>query len=159
MLLASDKDRAEHRWVVRDVARRLAPLADVIDVPPAPRLERLSTVQHLATPITGSGDARLLELVGALHPTPAVGGTPTPEALSFIGKMESVPRGWYSGGIGWLDPGGDGEVALALRCALIRDDEAVVFAGNGIVGASLPEEEVAETRLKLRPMLDLLAAS
>jgi isochorismate synthase EntC len=119
-------------------------------------LQRFATVQHLATPISGSTDRRLLDLAGALHPTAAVGGFPRTPALAFIAKQEGIDRGWYSGGIGWLRPGGDGELAVALRCALVRGDHAIVYAGNGIVEGSDPDRELTETRLKLRPMLDLL---
>jgi isochorismate synthase len=155
-LLASAKDRTEHALVVEAVARRLIPLAHALDVAGEPHLERFSTVQHLATTVTGTGPARLLHLVDALHPTPAVGGSPTAEALAFISKVEEIDRGWYAGGLGWLDAHGDGEVAVALRCGLVRDDVLLAFAGNGIVADSDPRSEVAETRLKFRPLLDLL---
>lgn len=155
-LLASAKDRAEHALVVEEVARRLIPMADAIDVAPEPHLERFATVQHLATPVTGTGSARLLQLVDALHPTPAVGGSPTPEALAFIAKVEAIDRGWYAGGIGWIDGAGDGETAVALRCGLVRGDALLMFAGNGIVADSDPGAEVTETRLKFRPLLDLI---
>ena len=155
-MLASDKDRSEHSLVVDDIAVRLRPFAETLDVPVEPLLERFATVQHLATPITGTGDVRMLRLIEALHPTPAVGGTPRSEAMAFIAKIEGIDRGWYSGGIGWADPRGDGEVSVALRCALTRGDEAVLFAGNGIVAGSDPVAEVEETRLKFRPLLDLL---
>lgn len=155
-LMASDKDRHEHAVVVEDVVGRLRPLVATIDHPARPILQRFATVQHLATPISGRTDRRVLELADALHPTAAVGGTPRAEALGFIAKQEGIDRGWYAGGIGWASPGGDGELAVALRCALVRGDLAIVYAGNGIVAGSDPEQELAETRLKLRPMLDLL---
>jgi isochorismate synthase len=158
-LLASDKDRLEHSIVVDDAITRLEPLATGLDRPGGPILQRFATVQHLATPIAGTTEARVLALVDVLHPTAAVGGAPRPEALAFIAKQEGIDRGWYSGGIGWIEPGGDGEVAVALRCAVVRGDHATVYAGNGIVEGSEPEEELAETRLKLRPMLDLLTGS
>ena len=158
-LLASEKDRHEHAIVVDDSVARLEPLAEAIDRPASPILQRFATVQHLATPISGHTGRPVLDLAGALHPTAAVGGAPRPEALSFIAKQEGIDRGWYSGGIGWVRPDGDGELAVALRCALVRGETAVVYAGNGIVAGSDPEEELAETRLKLRPMLDLLTGS
>jgi len=155
-LLASDKDRREHAVVVEDAVERLGALTASVNRPVEPVLKRYATVQHLATPVTGTTGARVLDLVAALHPTPAVGGAPRAEALAFIAKQEGIDRGWYSGGIGWVEPGGDGEIAVALRCALVRGDHAIVYAGNGIVAGSHPEEELAETRLKLRPMLELL---
>jgi menaquinone-specific isochorismate synthase len=120
----------------------------------------MASVQHLSTEIRGtlSGTHHLLDLVGLLHPTPAVGGTPRTDAVSFIDKVEEIDRGWYSGGVGWMAPHGDGDVSIALRCGLIRDTTARVYAGSGIVGSSDPEAELAETRLKLRPLLDLLTA-
>ncbi len=155
-LLASAKDRLEHSIVIDDVVRRLDHLADSIDFPTEPQLQRYATVQHLATPVTGTTERRILELAEALHPTAAVAGSPRTEALAFIAKQEGIDRGWYGGGIGWLDPAGDGEFALGLRCALVRGDHATIYAGNGIVDGSIPEEELTETRLKLRPVLDLL---
>lgn len=154
-LLASSKDRVEHDIVVEDAVRRLRPLAETVDFPSEPQLQRFATVQHLATPIQGSSGSRTLVLADALHPTPAVGGAPRSDALAFIDKREGLDRGWYAGGIGWLEAGGDGELALGLRCALLRGDTALLYAGNGIVAASDPEAELAETRLKLRTLLDL----
>ncbi|NIS34928.1 MAG: isochorismate synthase, partial [Actinobacteria bacterium] len=141
-LLASEKDRLEHAIVVDDAIVRLEPLTSGITRPAQPVLQRFATVQHLATPITGSTEARILELVGAVHPTAAVGGAPRTEALGFIEKQEGIDRGWYAGGIGWLEPDGDGDLAVALRCALVRGDHATVYAGNGIVAGSDPDREL-----------------
>ena len=160
-LMRSVKDRVEHRFVVDDVAERLAPFSISLDVPAAPSLKKMATVQHLSTRISGEArpDAEILELVGALHPTPAVGGTPREAAQAFIDKAESFDRGWYTGGVGWIDAAGDGEFAIALRCALLEGRRAHIFAGAGIVGDSIPDLELLETRLKFRPMLELLAAT
>jgi menaquinone-specific isochorismate synthase len=98
--------------------------------------------------------ARLpLALTARLHPTPAVGGAPREAALAWLEAHESLERGWYAGGIGWLAPNGDGELAVALRSALLRGDEATLFAGAGVVEGSTPAGELAETRLKLRALL------
>lgn len=160
-LMRSEKDRVEHRYVVEDVEERLAPLADSLDVPAAPTLKRMATVQHLSTHIEGSArpDVHVLDLVHALHPTPAVGGTPRSPALEFIAKTEPFDRGWYTGGVGWVDGSGDGEFAIGLRCGLLEGTNAHVFAGAGIVVDSDPDAELLETRLKFRPMLELLAAT
>lgn len=160
-LMRSAKDRLEHQLVVDDVVARLEPLADELVVPGGPSLKRMATVQHLSTPVHGvlADPSHVLELVAALHPTPAVGGTPRSGAMEFIEKMEGFDRGWYTGGIGWVDGAGDGEVAIALRCGLVDGARAQVFAGAGIVTGSDPEAELVETRLKLRPLLDLLAAT
>ena len=101
----------------------------------------------------------MLDLVGALHPTPAVGGTPRYPALALIENAEPFDRGWYTGGVGWVDGTGDGEFAIGLRCGLLEGANAHVFAGAGIVAESDPDAELLETRLKFRPMLELLAAT
>ena len=157
-LMASQKDRQEHVLVVDDIVTRLNPLTRQLTAPPSPTLLKLANVQHLASEVVGqlSPGRSVVELAGVLHPTPAVAGLPLGEALAFIGKAESVDRGWYSGGIGWTDGRGDGQIAVALRCALIRGDTAHLFAGAGIVAASNPERELEETRLKFRPLLNLL---
>ena len=160
-LIASDKDHREHVFVVEDMARRLEPLTERLQVSGEPQLRKFQTVQHLSTQISGTlrASSSVLELAHRLHPTPAVGGNPRDEALAFLDKIESIDRGWYGGGIGWTRPDGEGEIALALRCGLLRGQTAHLFAGAGIVAASDPEGELFETRLKLRPMLDLLSAS
>ncbi len=160
-LLASDKDRAEHAIVVDDLVSRLGELATELDYPEGPSLRRLATVQHLSTKVSGvlRSGVTTCDVLASIHPTPAVGGTPRSEALAFIDKVEGMDRGWYSGGIGWVDPGGGAVVALALRCALLRDRTSRLYAGNGIVAGSDPAAELEETRLKFRPLLNLLAAT
>ncbi len=119
---------------------------------------KLANVQHLATEITAvlAEPQSVLDLAGRLHPTPAVAGSPRSEALAFVRKAERVDRGWYSGGIGWVSSDGDGEIALALRCGLVRGTTAHLYAGAGIVAGSNPDDELEETRLKFRPLLNLL---
>ncbi|MBA2337444.1 MAG: isochorismate synthase [Acidimicrobiia bacterium] len=160
-LLASGKDRQEHAVVVGDIADRLGRVTTQLEVAAAPSLVVGGTVQHLSTRITGTlaPGVSLLDLVGRLHPTPAVGGMPRVEAMGFIDKLEVIDRGWYSGGVGWMNPAGDGDIAIALRCGLISGTEARLYAGNGIVAGSDPETELVETRWKLRPLLDLLTAT
>lgn len=160
-LMNSAKDRVEHRFVVEDVAERLGPLADHLDVPERPSLKRMATVQHLSTQISAAAlpGVHILDLVDALHPTPAVGGTTRGAAEAFIAKVETFDRGWYSGGVGWIDAADEGEFAISLRCGLLEGTRAHLFAGAGIVEDSDPESELLETRLKLRPMLELLAAT
>ncbi len=160
-LAASRKDQREHVYVVEDIRARLEPLADELVVPDEPILRKFPTVQHLSTEISGRlAELRsVVELADVLHPTPAVGGTPRDDSLLFLDKIEEIDRGWYAGGIGWCDPSGDGEVAVALRCGLLRGSTAYLYAGAGIVADSDPDEELFETRLKFRPMLDLLSAT
>ncbi|RZU33272.1 isochorismate synthase [Blastococcus saxobsidens] len=155
-LLASPKDRAEHTLAVDSLVRALEPYCDTLDAPVEPQLLTLANVRHLATDLVGTQAARgrasgagLLELVGAVHPTAAVCGTPTPDAAALIRELEGMDRGRYAGPVGWLDAAGDGEFGLALRCAeLVGDDGARLFAGCGIVAGSDPAAELAETQSK-----------
>jgi menaquinone-specific isochorismate synthase len=157
-LAASEKDRWEHALAVRSVQTALDPLCVQLDVDPEPWLLRLANVQHLATTVRGrlSRTTSVLGLVAALHPTAAVCGTPTEVALDRIRALEGMERARYSGPVGWTDARGDGEFGIALRCAEVRGDRARLFAGAGIVGESLPEWELEETRLKLRAMQSAL---
>jgi menaquinone-specific isochorismate synthase len=155
-LLDSAKDRAEHALAVDSLVRALEPYCATLDAPEEPELLTLANVRHLATDVTGTqrrhgSRARvgLLELVGAVHPTAAVCGTPTPDAATMIAELEGMDRGRYAGPVGWLDARGDGEFGLALRCAeLTGDHGARLFAGCGIVAGSDPAAELAETQAK-----------
>ena len=157
-LLASAKDRAEHGFVVRALTAALADVCTSVAAPAAPELLKVRNVQHLLTTVAGRGLATttVLDLVGRLHPTPAVGGYPRTGALELIREREELDRGWYAGPIGWVDARGDGEFAVALRSALVHGAEATLFAGCGIVADSDPAAEYAESCLKLRPMLAAL---
>jgi isochorismate synthase len=160
-LLTSAKDRTEHAIVVDDLVERLSDLTSHLSYPGGPSLRRVATVQHLSTEIRGTlrDGVSVFDVLKSIHPTPAVGGTPRPEALAFIDKAEGIDRGWYSGGVGWIDPNGTAQVALALRCALVSRTTSRLYAGNGIVAESDPAAELVETRLKFQPLLDLLAAT
>jgi isochorismate synthase len=158
-LFASGKDREEHGLVVEDVAAVLAPLCDDLHHPHEPELLGTANVWHLATPFRGRLRASVtsaLDLVAALHPTPAVCGTPRETARTVLAELEPLDRGCYAGPIGWVDANGDGEWAIALRCAEITGTTARVFAGAGIVADSDPEQELDETERKFRALLDSL---
>lgn len=159
-LIASAKDRYEHGVVVREIVESLRGYVDNLQFEPTPVLLKLGNVQHLCTPIAGDlvNGYSVLDLVGRLHPTPAVGGRPREAALKLIRDLEGLDRGWYAAPLGWIDATGGGEFVVALRSALVRGDQATLFAGCGIVGDSVPEQEYAESNLKLRPMLSALAA-
>jgi len=160
-LVESSKDQEEHRLVVDDMRTRLTGLVADLEVPEHPDLKKMATVQHLSTVIEGTvaEGTGVLDVAAAVHPTPAVGGVPRKESVDYIAANEALDRGWYTGGVGWLTPRGDGEVAIALRCGLINGATTTLFAGAGIVADSDPGAEVLETRLKLRPLLDLIAAT
>jgi isochorismate synthase len=159
-LRESKKEQAEHEVVRRAIVAALAPACEALDAPEAPGLLRLDGIQHLHTPIAGrlraGADGDLLALAGRLHPTPAVGGAPQAAARAYLTAHEELDRGGYAGGVGWLAPSGDGELAVALRCALLRGRRATLYAGAGIVAGSDPDAELAETRLKLRAALAAL---
>ena len=163
-LLASAKNRSEHRFVVDGITGALTGLGLVDPAPAEPGIMQLSRVQHLRTPITarvqrrrtGASDMDVLRAAGVLHPTAAVGGTPTDAALEFIAGHEGFDRGWYAAPVGWCDLDGNGELGVALRCALTGPGGTHLFAGAGIVTDSDPDEELDETAMKLRALLDAI---
>lgn len=157
-LLASPKDRHEHQLVVDRIVRALRPGALWVTSSPEPQVATVANVHHLATPIRAQlgPKAGLLELVGALHPTPAVGGEPSERALQAIPELEGFDRGWYAGPLGWVDQAGDGEFFVGLRSGVLRGEQARLFAGVGIVGESDPAAELAETEVKLEALLSAL---
>ncbi|MEU6040235.1 isochorismate synthase [Actinomadura sp. NPDC047616] len=153
-LVASAKDREEHAYAARMVRESLAPLCAELSVPDDPRVLTLPNVMHLASPVLGRlhGERSVLDVVEALHPTPAVCGTPTDRALELIGRLEGMDRGRYAGPVGWVDARGDGEWGIALRCAELDGTRARLFAGCGIVADSDPAAELAEAQSKFRVM-------
>jgi isochorismate synthase len=158
-LFRSEKEREEHRVVVEDVGHVLGAFCDELEHPHEPELLGTANVWHLATPFRGrlhDPGVSVLELVAALHPTPAVCGTPREEAREALAELEPIDRGAYAGPVGWVDANGDGEWAIALRCAEITGKTARLFAGAGIVADSVPEAEVDETERKFRALLDAL---
>jgi len=157
-LVESSKDRGEQAVVVRALAGVMEPLCASVELAPEPEILSLENVQHLRTTIRGClrGERHVLELVRLLHPSPAVGGFPREPALAAMRRRETEPRGWYAGPLGWIDQNGDGEFWVAIRSALLHGNEAALYAGAGIVADSDPEAELAETRLKLQPMLSAL---
>ncbi|HEU5080559.1 MAG TPA: isochorismate synthase [Opitutaceae bacterium] len=157
-LLRSEKDLAEHEYVVQAIERRLAPLGLKLEFSNKPGLKRLPNVQHLHTPIRAAlaPNVKLLDALARLHPTPAVGGTPREKAVSRIRELEGFPRGLYAGAVGWSDCRGEGEFFVGLRSALIDGDRARAYAGAGIVAGSEPGKEFAETELKFRALIEAL---
>lgn len=164
-LVASDKDQDEHGFAVRSLLATLSPHTSVLASSAEPFLLKLPNVWHLATDVEGTlaADASALDLVGALHPTAAVAGTPTLRAIDQIARIEPFDRGRYAGPVGWIDQRGDGEWAIGLRCVQIATDAdtgahvLTAHAGAGIVAGSSPEREMLETRVKFRPIVEALA--
>lgn len=155
-LVSSEKDLDEHAYAVRSVADALAPHCAELVVPGAPYVLELPDVYHLASDLTGTmrSGATSLRLAAALHPSAAVCGTPTLDAFRVIGELEGMDRGRYAGPVGWVDGAGDGDWCIALRCGELADDRHSmrIFAGAGIVAASDPQAELAETEVKLTAM-------
>lgn len=160
MLLADSKNVEEHQVVLRSILAALEPVCDAVTAGAKPGLRKFANVQHLYTPVRARARSgvNVLDLVSRVHPTPAIGGHPTSDALELIAREEEMDRGWYAGPIGWMDSEGDGEFAVGLRSGLLRDGNAHLFAGCGIMGDSDPESEFTESVLKLRPMRRALEA-
>jgi len=158
-LLADEKNVHEHELVADAIREQLSPYTASISTGER-RIKRLATVQHLHTPMTAelASDQHVLDLVEALHPTPAVGGLPPDAALDTIRETEPFDRGWYAAPVGWIDAAGNGTFAVALRSAVVESRQATLFAGVGIVADSDPDREWDEVQLKYRPILDELEA-
>lgn len=158
-LLRSAKDREEHAIVAGRIARALRPHAVWVETASEPEIVKVANIQHLATPIVAqlAEPRSAVELAGILHPTPAVGGEPWSAAAAAIPELEQMDRGWYAGPVGWMDATEDGEFCVALRSALLRDREAHLYAGVGVVAGSEPAAELAETEIKLGALLPLLS--
>jgi menaquinone-specific isochorismate synthase len=158
-LAKSSKDLEEHEYAVRSVADALAPFCSSTNVPDSPFVLHLSNVMHLATDVTGvlndsAKPTDIFTLISELHPSAAVCGTPTKKASELITELEQMNRGRYAGPVGWIDIHGDGEIAIALRCGQISQNQLKIqiYAGCGVVAGSDPEKEFAESQAKLMPM-------
>lgn len=158
-LLADAKERAEHAYVVEMIREGITAYCSRLAIDDV-RLLNLPHVTHILTRIEGvlSDGYGLNNMIAALHPTPAVAGTPREEACERIAAIEGFPRGLYAGCIGWMNAAGNGDAAVAIRSAVVAVKEAHAFAGAGIVQESDPAEEERETRAKLQTVLDILGA-
>ena len=155
----SAKDADEHQLVSSFVVEAMRPFAKSV-VAHTPEVVRFTNIQHLATRVAAElsdPPATALELAAALHPTPAVGGWPRAAADRLIDELEGMERGWYAGAVGWIDSAGDGEFAVALRCGLLWEDGARLYAGVGVMPDSDPSRELEETDLKFKALLTALA--
>lgn len=159
-LLNSVKDQNEHAFVLDHIRERMSLLAKTLTIDSAPRLLRLPNIWHLCTNITGvlKPGRSPLDLVAALHPTPAVGGVPGEAALRVIRDLEGFERGWYAAPVGWVDADGNGDFVVAIRSGLFQGNTATLFGGAGIVADSDPQKEWEETGLKARFLLEAMQA-
>jgi isochorismate synthase len=157
-LASSLKEQAEHAFVRHAVAARLGPLCDEVSTTPSPRVWTLPNIHHLRSDVTAVAHdgVGILDLAERLQPTPAVCGMPHEAARAFIRSADGPSRGWYAGSVGWVDASGNGELAVALRSALIGPRGARLFAGVGVVRGSDISAELAETDAKFSVMLDAL---
>jgi isochorismate synthase len=160
-LIASTKDQVEHRVVIDMIHDTLLPWCSYLDWEPEPSVIAVANVQHLATAMEGrlsEPRPNVLELVRALSPTPALGGFPRDAALALIDDVEGFTRGRYGGAVGWVDAHGNGTWAVTIRCAEFSTDrrQARLIAGGGIVAASEPLAELAETQAKFQAMLSAI---
>lgn len=157
--LDDEKNGREQDFVRHAVHHALAPLCVALAADPAPEVVTAGPLTHLRSRIGGPvrPGTGLFDLVAALHPTPAVGGHPGPAARDWLRRHREVRGGWYSGGLGWIDPAGDGAVVVPLRCATLSADRVELQAGAGIVAGSDPARELAETNAKLATLRQLLA--
>ncbi|MEH6781982.1 MAG: isochorismate synthase [Rhodoglobus sp.] len=155
-LMKSPKDQKEHALALASVMDALAPLSSELHAASEPFALQLPNLWHLATDIEGQLSQRSsgLDLIGILHPTAAVAGTPTPDAIRLIDELEGFDRGRYAGPVGWVDANGNGEWAVALRCAQVAGARITAYAGAGIVAGSDAKKELAETELKFRPIVE-----
>lgn len=160
-LLTDPKARHEHQLVVEDIRHSLGPLCTALEHPDQPSLKPLRNLQHLWTEIRGQlkPGVNLLQAAAAIHPTAAVNGSPSTKARAWLRQNEPFNRGWYAGAAGWIDCSGNGELAVLLRCALLDNDRADLFAGAGITAGSDADAEYAETELKFGVMLEALENS
>ncbi|PPK70456.1 isochorismate synthase [Actinokineospora auranticolor] len=158
-LLASAKDLAEHRVVVAAVVEGLRPFCRSLTVPSGPSLVGTPTMWHLSTKVTGELvdlDVSALRLAAALHPTPAVCGTPRPLARTVIGELEPFSRGFYGGAVGWCSASGDGEWVVGIRCGEVLGSRMRLYSGAGIMPESDPTAELDETSAKFATLLRVL---
>lgn len=160
-LLADKKNREEHQYVVEMITGVFDSLCASYTSATQPKLMKVRDIQHLHTPVEGKlgQESSIFQFIKALHPTPALGGVPTPVAMELIHQEENLDRGYYAAPVGWTDASGNGEFAVAIRSALLEQDKAWLYAGGGIVSDSTPEQEYEETWVKFRPMLRALGGA
>lgn len=160
-LLGDKKNQEEHQYVVDMITGVFDSLCASYTAATRPKLMKVRDIQHLHTPVEGrlGAESGIFQFVKALHPTPALGGVPTPVAMELIRQEEDLDRGYYAAPIGWTDASGNGEFAVAIRSALLEQENAMLYAGGGIVADSDPTQEYEETWVKFRPMLRALGGS
>nr|WP_239534560.1 isochorismate synthase [Priestia taiwanensis] len=160
-LLNDAKNIREHKIVVQMIRGVMEEVCDTVNIPAEPTILAVRNLYHLYTPVCANTNEAIhfVDIVEKLHPTPALGGYPKEEALSFIREKEMLDRGWYAAPIGWMDGQQNGEFAVAIRSGLVKGKDVSLFAGCGIVEESTPVAEYEETRIKFKPMLAALGGT
>jgi menaquinone-specific isochorismate synthase len=157
-LLGRDKEILEHKLVIQSILRRLSSLGINNCKEGKPRILRLANLQHAKTPLQVNqvDGIHPFKVLSALHPTPAMGGSPREVALPLVNKIEKATRGWYAGVTGWIDNRGRGEFVVPIRCGKISSNKLTLYAGAGLVDGSIPKQEKKETDWKLQAMLEVI---
>lgn len=157
-LLHDQKNLEEHNFVVQMIRKSIEEFCVDMQIPDKPVLYKLRNLQHLYTPVRGvfQEGYSIFDVIKKLHPTPALGGEPTEDAITYIREYELLDRGWYGAPFGWVDSYQNGEFAVAIRSGLLQGNKASLFAGCGVVKESDPQAEFEETRIKFLPMLNIL---
>ena len=156
-LITSDKDQREHDIVRKSIRQKLHKFVDHLDVDSQASILRLARKQHLRSDVSGTlkdgvDDGMLLK---RLHPTPAVGGYPTENALPEIARIEPFNRGWYAAPVGWI--GADSaQFAVGIRSGLVAGKDLSLFSGAGIVRGSDPDQEWMEVENKIQDFIGIL---
>ncbi|MCP4808407.1 MAG: anthranilate synthase component I family protein [Proteobacteria bacterium] len=151
------KERAELTMIVDLVRNDLGRICVPGSVVAGPRtLRALPTLLHAEQEVSGelAGDA--FDAIAAAFPPGSVTGAPKVQAMARIRELEPVPRGVYTGAIGWFDDGGDAELSVAIRTATVVDDVATVHVGCGLVADSIPARELEESDLKAKALVQAL---
>ncbi|WP_313813628.1 isochorismate synthase [Glutamicibacter sp.] len=165
-LFDDPKQRHEHQLAIDSLTESLNPISHGMQAPDQPFILELPNVWHLASDVRAELRAdehgvlpTALDIAEIFHPTAAVCGTPTKQAGVVLRELEGMDRGPYAGPVGWMDSRGDGEFGIALRGGILEDENLMrLYAGCGIVPGSVPEDELAESWAKMRPMRQALGA-
>ncbi|MEM6470531.1 MAG: isochorismate synthase [Planctomycetota bacterium] len=156
-LLTSDKDQREHDIVRKSIRQKLHKFVEHLEVDSQASILRLANKQHLRSSVRGTLKSGVSDgmLLGRLHPTPAVGGYPTDNALPEIARIEPFDRGWYAAPVGWVGAD-EAQFAVAIRSGLVDGNTLSLYSGAGIVRGSDPDEEWREVENKIQDFMSVL---
>jgi anthranilate synthase component 1 len=155
-LLSDEKERAEHLMLV-DLGRNdLGRVCDVgtVEVTEMMGIEKYSKVMHIVSQVEGklSSGKSSADVIRATFPAGTVSGAPKIQAVKTIAALEAMPRSFYAGLVGYLEPNGCLDSCITIRSALKKENRLFLQAGGGVVYDSNPERELEETNEKLRAL-------